>query len=237
MEQKNNSDSTKQEEFSNPRRRVFKKKRRDKALTYSDMFLGYNCSGDILNAVSPMGQTTKEISETMAIIKLMKDIALKRKMELCLYDFCAGNALTSVTAVHLLPIKHAYAIDKKRRDRKWSIVQRFSYGFQDIFDFNVSSIEPDGIVVGIHPCRELAIRIIEIFNTSKAKYLFLMPCCHNGMQKKKTLPNAVHEALPKNLRWAYHLSTLVKDSDVNIFKDRRCLSPHQYVIKAVKNDR
>lgn len=209
-------------------------KQKTKLRTYSDTFLDYRCSGDILGALAPIGKVTKEISETMAIVKLMKSIVFKNKNKLTLYDFCAGNALLSVTAAHLLPIKYAYALDKRYRRREWDKVKKFKYLFEDIFDFDCQTIKRDAIVVGIHPCRELAIEIVKIFNASDAKYLFLMPCCHNGVQRNKMLPTAVHDALPKNLQWSYYLSTMVEASDVNIVKDKRCLSPHQYIIKAVK---
>ena len=95
--------------------------------TYLNEFLKLKCCGDILNIVNPVQRIEKEISEAMGLLKIIKKIALKDPMKYTLYDFCAGNALISVTAVHLLPIKYAYAIDKRKRNRNWEKVKRFEY--------------------------------------------------------------------------------------------------------------
>ena len=95
---------------------------------YLNHFLSLKCSSDVLEVVNPLGnKAAKEITESMAVIKHIKRIAIAEKHKYGLLDLCAGNALTSVLAVHLLPIKGAIAVDKRVRNRKWDMVKRFKY--------------------------------------------------------------------------------------------------------------
>lgn len=102
--------------------------------TYLDQFLSLKCAGDVLNVIAPIQKAQKEISESMAIIHRLRSIALKNPMKSILLDICAGNALTSVIAAHLLPFKKVIAIDIKKRIRRWDSVRRFVYWQTDIND-------------------------------------------------------------------------------------------------------
>ena len=202
--------------------------------SYLDEFLNLKSCGDILNIISPFGSAQKEISESMGIIKLIKPITLKKPMHYTLYDFCAGNALTSIISVFLLPIKNAIAIDRKQRTRKWEMAKRFEYKFVDIYDFDISKIDRNSIVCGVHPCKELAERIIWIFNQSQAQYLFLMPCCNGKI--KKILPTAINDKINKPMRWCYELYTQIETDDKNIIQDKKILSPRNLIIIARKQN-
>ncbi len=101
---------------------------------YLEQFLSLNCSGDVLNACLPINNPSKEITEAMAMIRQIKPIVLANKMRFALIDLCAGNALTSIIAVHLLPIKGALAIDLKPVQRPHrENVKRFVYLKGDIY--------------------------------------------------------------------------------------------------------
>uniref|UniRef100_A0A6M3JWX7 Putative methyltransferase n=1 Tax=viral metagenome TaxID=1070528 RepID=A0A6M3JWX7_9ZZZZ len=200
---------------------------------YVSEFLSLRCSGDILNVVNPIGnKAQKEITESMAIVKEVKKIALKHPMEYTLYDFCAGNALTSIISVFVLPIKEAIAIDKLSRKRNWHLAKRFSYIFKDINKFDISKIGEKSIIIGVHACTNLSKRIIEIYLQSKAEYLILMPCCIGQFQSRS--PSYIGEKIGKYIEWVWYLSEMCNGK----FKvDSDIISPKNGIIVAKKEDK
>jgi len=161
---------------------------------YIAMFLRLRCAGDVLNVVSPIQNITKEITESMAVIKYIKRITIKQPMKYTIYDLCAGNALTSVLSVFMLPVKNAVSIDKKDRKRKWHLADRFKYLVKSIYDIKIREIEKDSIIISVHPCTSLAKEVIRIYNESSAKYLIIVPCC---VGKIKGLPEFITNKLGK----------------------------------------
>jgi len=202
-----------------------------KKQSYLDEFLSLKCSGDVLNIVSPIQNAQKEITESMAVLKKVRKISLKNPMNYILYDFCAGNALTSVLAAHLLPIKQVIAIDNRERSRDWYKAKRFTYEFSDIYDYPVNRINKDSIIVSIHPCSNLAERVIEIYNNSMAEFLILMPCC-NGSIRIGT-PDLIREKIGKYLIWCWDLASRCIGR-VNMVIDSKCLSPKNCILIAKK---
>jgi hypothetical protein len=199
---------------------------------YVSQFLSLKCAGDVLNIINPLGNhAEKEISESMGIIKYLRDITLKSPMKHTLYDLCAGNALTSVIAAHLLPIKNAVAIDKRCRNRDWQKARNFSYQFEDIFNLDPAMFEEDSIIIGIHACEKLAKQIIKLYRESKAKYLILMPCCEGSLSGKYQL---VCDRLGKAFTWCLELAIM---ADGRMIQDNRILSPKNIVIIAEKKER
>ena len=141
-------------------------------------FLNLRCSGDILNVVNPINNPEKEISESWSILRKIKPLTLSDKMQYNILDLCAGNALTSIISIFVLPVKSALAMDIKVRKRHYELAQRFDYQEQDIHECEVYNfIDRNTIIVSSHPCKH-ALRIIEIFNNSLAKALCLIPCCN-----------------------------------------------------------
>ena len=147
---------------------------------YVNMFLGLRCSGDVLNAVSKLNDASKEITESMAIIQRLKSIVLSEPMKYTIVDLCAGNALTSVLSVHMLPVKEAYAVDRKKRKGNYDKAQRFTYIERDINDIAFNYTEGKHIIlIAVHPCKT-ANNIIDIFNQNQnIKHLIMMPCCND----------------------------------------------------------
>lgn len=198
---------------------------------YLEEFLNYRCSGDILNVVNPLGhKASKEITEAVTMIKKLRLITLNYPMKYTVYDFCAGNALSSILSVHLLPVKNAIAVDKTLRDRKYFKVKRFEYLEQDIYQFDESTIPEDSIVTAIHSCGDLAKRICDIYLNSKAKYLILIPCC-NGTFDIHRYPPIVREKIGKYMLWSTELMHKVNG---RISIDNYCLSPKNCIITAKK---
>jgi len=152
---------------------------------YVSEFLQLKCAGDVLQCVGPMKKADKEISESMAVIHRLRAITLAEPMRYGLVDLCCGNALASVTAVHLLPVKWAIAVDKRPR-KMGRVPDRFERVKADIVKHPEDVLVAIGfdrarepfIVVSIHPCQGLADAVIEIYNDlGGARHLIMMPCC------------------------------------------------------------
>jgi len=199
---------------------------------YLDEFLALKCAGDILNIINPVQSICKEISESMSIIKRIRGDLLENKLFYTIYDLCAGNALTSIILAHLLPVKKCIAIDKRERFRKWDRVNKFKYIFDNIFDFN--NYDDNSIVMGIHPCGNLAVRIIDIFNDYKEiKVLYLMPCCVGNMNLNK-IQNNLFDQVTKYERWCMYLFELINSKNKSLAHDKYIMSPANIIIKAIK---
>lgn len=208
---------------------------------YLKEFYGYNCHDDVLASVSKLHNVAKEITESMAIIKRLKPIVLKNPDRYEIFDFCAGNALTSVLAVHLLPILGALAIDKQKRKGNYERVRDFFYIEGDINHI----VGKDKIIISVHPCKT-AEKIVDIFVHSQAKALIMMPCCE-GSTGPCTAGKWLKDKIGRYNLWTYYLAqrikSEIKDEDpwetgretVQVFTDKNVLSPKNNVIVAVRN--
>jgi hypothetical protein len=207
---------------------------------YIERFLSLKCSGDVLNAVGSMHKPEKEITESMGIIKHLKSITLKEKMKYNVVDLCADNALTSILACHMLPIKNAIAIDKKKRSGHYDKVKRFKYLEQDInkcwFDMSiVDSYEIQKfIAIAVHPCKT-ADDITRIFNENPIiEHLIMMPCCNGDFKDLKNSFFLKGKGLSRYDLWTLHLANNIKNSEVSIHTDLKILSPKNNIIVAHK---
>lgn len=192
-----------------------------------DEFLHLKCSGDVLNAAGPMRQAAKEISESMSLIHVVKSIILREPMKHHVVDLCAGNALTSLTAIHLLPIISATAIDIKPRARVSHMeAKRFHYVQGDIYDDLLWMGFPrPAIFVSSHPCGDLA-RVI-VMKASEERFA-VMPCCLPKRMPDSPTEKFIAGKLGKYAAWAFCLARL---SGGEITEARHCLSPARLVVK------
>ena len=200
---------------------------------YLDYFLKLKCAGDVLNTCYPIGnKPSKEITESMSVIRKLKKIVLKEPMKYTVYDLCAGNALTSVLACYFLPIKGAIAIDKRTRSRRYHLAQRFRYEIRDIYNLSADEFVPHSIIIAIHACGKLSDRIIELYKSSEnVEYLIMMPCCVGNIDYVK-LPRAIEGLIDKYKAWVWNLAI---KCGVNSFSfDRHCISPKNGIIVASK---
>lgn len=204
-------------------------------MKYLDMFLSLRCAPDVLGVCGSMKNATKEISEAVAVTSRVRKWALKAPMQYDMLDLCAGNALSSVLGVMYLPLKHATAVDKKNRKRAWEKVQRFNYLTMDIYNKDIfNHIGATTIITSIHPCKKAAMRVVEIYNLSKAHYLVLIPCCvQRDSIDRERLPTIIREKFNTHEQWAYLLSTKI-EGDVNVMQDKYCISPRNMVITAAR---
>jgi len=205
---------------------------------YMNRFLQLRCAGDILNAVGGMHKAEKEITESMGIIKHLKPIVLAEKMKYYLIDLCAGNALTSITAVHMLPIVGASAVDKKKRSGHYEKVKRFLYVESDIkhLCFNCSETSKPTILIAVHPCKAADL-IVDIFNNisnTTIKHLIMMPCCNGNFSDLDNSAFLKGKGLSRYDLWTLHLANNIKNSEVKIYTDNKVLSPKNNIIVAHK---
>lgn len=204
-------------------------------MNYVDEFLNYDCAGDILNIIPKQKKYQKEITESMSVIKRIKNKVLEYKMEYSILDLCAGNALTSVLSVYTLPVKMAYAIDKKKRKGNYENAKRFQYLEQDINTNNFanwfSSKKGKFILIAVHACSNIAITIIDIFNCfTNIKGLYLMPCCVGNMKDHDYF---LRNKLGKYIAWCYQLKSYIHVHS-RIIEDKKILSPANIIIEAWK---
>ena len=208
--------------------------------TYTCEFLALKCAGDVLNIVSPLGsRAEKEISETMAIVKRLRPILLPQPMKLTLVELCAGNALTSVLASHLLPVLKVRAYDIWKRGRHWFRCDRFTYHQADIkapgFDEQLADAD---VIIAVHPCRELAVETCRLFIAGPARHLLLMPCCNGDILTATTfhLDPLIADKLTKYEQWCLRLASWLRmtGAEAACERDIKCISPCNIIIHAVK---
>jgi hypothetical protein len=207
---------------------------------YVKEFNNLNCNPEILDVVLPVQRQRKEITESMAMIKILRKIVLKRKdFQYQIFDFCAGNALTSVIASFLFKNVSCFAIDIRPREREWSKVKNFEYLNSDIRkeDWGLliktfKKIHPHikTIIMSVHPCIDLAETILSIHRTSKSNYLILMPCCQ-GKTAGYSLPEVIVKKIGKYLRWCLYLQNKIEGNS-KLYIDNFCLSPKNAIITA-----
>lgn len=213
----------------------------DMSNKYVNEFFDLTCYPDILDILNPISGRKKEISESMAVIKHLRKLALKNpQKKYVVYDFCAGNALTSTIATFLYPNFIAYAIDKAIRKRDWDKIRNFKYIQSDIFEdkwefkcdlwgmYGMGLEDREVIIIGVHPCIGLANRIIDIYNKSKADHLILMPCC-TGQKYKYSLPAVIKEKVGDYLTWCVYLLNLVEGKK-RMVVDENIISPKNALI-------
>jgi len=199
---------------------------------YVGRFLSLRCSGDVLNVVGRLHEPEKEISESMAVIKHLKPIVLAEKLKYTIYDLCAGNALTSILAAHMLPIWNSYAVDQKKRSGHYDKIRKFSY-VEGKIETSFAYDCKDSIFISVHPCQTADI-IVDMFNKYKnIKHLIMMPCC-NGSYQDIVGYGWLHENKKVSAYdlWTLHLAQNIKDAKVKIVTDKKVLSPKRNIIIA-----
>jgi len=216
---------------------------------YIKEFFSFRCASDIQAITYPVTNMEKELTEAMAVRRLVKNIVLG-SMHPKLYthiDLCSGNALAPILTAFTLPVYSSIAVDVKERDRDYYKIKNFDYRFLDILDENncsTSFLNPV-ILSAVHACGKLAERVVEIFNMVEApeKHLVLMPCCINK-KVKRAVPEVILDKLGSYLVWCNHLYNQVDSEKKNILIDNNIESPcnalvvaHEGSVKNEKNDK
>lgn len=200
---------------------------------YVDAFNQLNCSKDILDICYPINNLDKEITEAYSIYRILKSLVLKnQKNKYNVLDLCAGNALTSILAAFMLPIKYASAVDIQKREREWERIKKFKYYEMDIYSEYVQCLSNENtVIVSTHPCSKLALRVIDIFKNSKAKHLIMMPCCTGEINFPDNPSKYLYKAIGKYRYWCYSLASQVNGK---LKEDRNIISPKNVIIIATK---
>src|SRR3990167_2994206 len=190
--------------------------------SYLNEFLSLRCAADVLESVYPIKQAEKEISESMALVTAIRSKILSAPGFLNVIDVCAGNALTGLLIAHLLPVIEVIAIDKRQRIREgFGKVKKFSYRVQDIYDDVFWATCPSNtILVACHPCKDLAIRILDVAKMHDWPAAIL-PCCIS----RRNLPEwskGIEKTSGRYIAWLAYLAQLC-DGKFRI--DNKCLSP------------
>jgi hypothetical protein len=200
-------------------------------------FLELKCAGDVLNSIYPFLNPEKEISESMAIIKKIKKILITNPNKYYIFDFCAGNCLTSSLIAHMFKIKHIYAIDKKENKKdNMNRIRNFTYYETDFIKNKLEVIKfienkTPSIIIGVHACSELSKEIINIYKETNSDYLFLMPCCEGEYLYK--YPSFIRNKLSRYDLWCLDLCQSV-DGEASI--DHQCRSNKNIVIVAKRKE-
>jgi len=203
-------------------------------LRYIEQFLSFRCAGDIINVTHPVQSMAKEISESMAMLRHVKVWILKKPKQRSIIDLCSGNALLPIMTAFMLPIRASYAVDKRPRERHWERVKYFHHLNIDIHDKAIRdflrSIKEPFIMTAIHPCRDLAERIVELYlQTEKARKLALMPCCIGQIRAKTS--DKVKKRIGRDNLWALQLAG---QANGRVIQDDDVISPKNRIVIAEK---
>ena len=203
---------------------------------YIEKFFSLKCAPDVLSVVGHVQNAEKEITESMGVLRHVQRIVLRDvKQRFLLLDLCAGNALTSVLAVHLFPNVHAIALDKLPRERNWDRAQRFQYVTRDLYG-GVGALLDDypTIVLGVHACGDLATQIIKYYrNYAAIRHMILLPCCSGTLAP---MPALIHEKFDRYEQWAYslYLEASKWEGAYNLMRDRHIQSPKNIILTGSK---
>ena len=206
---------------------------------YIREFLSLRCAPDILEALHhTSAKEPKEITESMAIISKVRPIFLAPKQpdfQWRVLDLCAGNALTGVLCTFLYKTDGVYAIDTKPRriPEARERIQRFQYIKGSVFENGLIDqlITDRTILVSVHPCRQLAQQVVNIYNMTRAKALFMMPCCNGTFQTSQHTWRTAGSMIGMYEAWCLYLA---EQCNGKLSRDQHCLSPKSIVISATK---
>ena len=205
-------------------------------MKYVNEFLNFKCAPDILAISGQMKNWPKEISEAMAIRKWVKEIVLKAPDKWVNLDLCSGNALVPLLNAFSLPLDISIAVDKQeRKNLNWSRVKGFHYYNDDIFseEFKTKT-ELWGkhypiIFTAAHACKNLATKIIELYNQYEGeKQLILMPCCIGKYDPM--IPEALRK-MSDYEQWCYWLYNQIDSKNKKMTKDTHVISPRNIILR------
>lgn len=154
-----------------------------------------------------------------------------------IFDFCAGNCLTSSLISHMFKVNHVYAFDKKENTREnLSRINNFTYQQIDFVKEKKDVIEfiknkTPSIIVSVHACSELSQEIIDIYKDSNSDYLYLIPCCEGNYLFN--YPSFIKNKLNRYELWCYDLCKLV-DGEASV--DYQCRSNKNIVITSKRKN-
>jgi len=202
------------------------------------------CHQDILDILGKIPNRTKEITESMAVLKRLSKLDHKKYH---LIDLCAGNALTSVLAAFMYKFKSVTAYDIKKRKYNYDAVKNFKYiecdiikSYSDLEDEWLEKKSNNIVIIAIHPCKDLAYLVVDFFKSllfNKTVQLVMMPCCHK-MSGQYFYSNSFKKEIGAYKLYCLEILTYgwpIGDGDegTKIIEDKFVMSPKNVLISTI----
>lgn len=151
-----------------------------------------------------------------------------------IYDFCSGHSFSCYYALTHNYTKYAIAVDIRHPNAHTKVasyypqmIPRVQYIENNIF-LNEYKIPQNCMVLGIHPCRDLVFRVMEIAIQNRVPFA-VVPCC-----KKKNIPSWLDDfdCLTDYQRYAMKVTQFAvsKGYNVSIKKINEKYTPRNFII-------
>jgi len=212
-------------------------KEKAKEKSYLHKFLNLKCAGTLLGTLYPISSgVEKEVSEAWAITRRIKDRIFNKERDYYnIVELCAGNPVTGILARLLFPVSSVTSVDKRLIERDYSQIRDYKYIQKNIYDKDiVDLINSKTIIISSHPCKNLAIRVAELFNITKAAGLYFIPCCHGSLPERWKQRQFLKENIGVYQTWCFYLAVLCNG---HLEEDKHCLSPKNIVISAIRSEK
>jgi len=211
---------------------------------YIEQFYSLRCHQDVLDILGKIPNRTKEITESMAVLKRLSRLDHEKYH---LIDLCAGNALTSVLAAFMYKFKSVTAYDINKRKYNYEAVRNFQYIEYDInnfysFDWLHNHSDAGVVIISIHPCKDLAYLIVDIFEFlkfhleaeyGKTSHMVIMPCCCSP--KHYIYSNSFKKGIGDYKLYCLEIlnSRFLPGENTKIIEDEFIMSPKNVLISTI----
>ncbi|AAC06716.1 methyltransferase [Aquifex aeolicus] len=182
----------------------------------------------------------KEISEAMAVRERIKDHLIRDPNHVVI-DLCSGKGFLSTLVALMHPKTKVIAVDiDEGADREhFTYLKNAQFVKADIMSEEVEKLIKEAgdkvILTGIHLCRDLSERFIELVNNNEnVKFAVLMPCCEGNFPREKY--QFLIDELGVYEAWCYYLKDKFDENlKVKMKRDKKVISPKNIVLTAERN--
>ncbi len=184
----------------------------------------------------------KEITEAMGVRERIKDYLIKDPKHVVI-DVCSGKGFLSTLVALMHPKSRVIAIDlDTSADREhFKYLKNAEFVNMDIMDEGfeklIRNVGKKVILTGIHLCRNLSERFIEIVNRNEnVKCAVLIPCCEGKFPRERY--QFVIDELGVYEAWCLYLKDKVRnDLRVKLKRDKKIISPKNIVMEIERVDK
>ncbi len=178
----------------------------------------------------------KEITEAMGVRERIKDYLI-RDPEYVVIDVCSGKGFLSTLVALMHPKSKVIAVDlDTSADREhFKYLKNAEFINMDIMSEDFEKLVREAgdkvILTGIHLCRDLSERFIDIVNRNEnIKYAVLVPCCEGKFPRERY--QFVIDELGVYAGWSLYLKDKVReDLKVTLKRDKKIISPKNIVLE------
>ena len=211
---------------------------------YLKSFKDLRCGSEVIEAVRPVGDLKKELTESMGVLRTVKTPILKNPGVFSIIDIGAGHGLTGILAAYTLPVKKVLAVDKKKQVKEGhKNVQKWDY-IEYLLDENYLAfyneirkhVDPPYIIVASHPCKDLARRCLGFtewlnnnFPDMDESYASILLCCVGNLDSRSRRYG--HVKMNTYALWANQL--LEEFAYTKSYRDESIISPANIIIKSI----